>query len=102
VKAALDWIRKHYQLESNPGMGPAGLYYYYHVFAKALDATGVDVLVDNEGGKHHWRKDLFEELAERQRDDGSWINEHTRWLEGEPTLVTGYALLALSYCKPEK
>ena len=38
VKAAVDWIRRHYTLEENPGMGKAGLYYYYHTFAKAMDA----------------------------------------------------------------
>ena len=41
VKAALKWIQQHYDLSSNPGMGQAGLYYYYHTFAKALDAAGV-------------------------------------------------------------
>ena len=40
------------------------------------------------------------ELAKRQRPDGSWVNTDPRWLEGEPSLVTGYGLLALSYCKP--
>ena len=38
VKAAHEWIRKNYTLEQNPGMGDAGLYYYYHTFAKALSA----------------------------------------------------------------
>src|SRR5205823_298821 len=40
VKAAIDWIRKHYTLEENPGQGTAGLYYYYHTFAKSMDAWG--------------------------------------------------------------
>ena len=40
VKGAVDWIRRHYTLEENPGMGKAGLYYYYHTFAKAMDALG--------------------------------------------------------------
>ena len=100
VKAALEWIRKHYNLKSNPGMGNEGLYYYYHTFAKALDATGVDPVEDADGTKHEWRRELRDELLSRQRPDGSWINESSRWLEGEPSLVTGYALLALSYCRP--
>ena len=41
-----------------------------------------------------------DELLKRQRPDGSWVNRDSRWLEGEPSLVTGYVLLALSYCKP--
>ena len=33
---------------------------------------------------------------------GSWINEQDRWMEGDPRVVTGYALMALSHCKPKK
>ena len=100
VKAALEWVQKHYGLESNPGMGDAGLYYYYHIFAKALAATGLDAIEDADGVRRDWRRDLVEELARRQRSDGSWINGNVRWMEGDPSLVTGYALLALSYCRP--
>jgi squalene-hopene/tetraprenyl-beta-curcumene cyclase len=102
VKAALTWLRKHYDLEENPGMGAAGLYYYYHTFAKALDALGQDVFVDEDGTKHNWRHELIAELASRQQKNGSWLNDQNdRWLEGDANLVTGYALLALRYCKPE-
>ncbi len=55
VKAAVDWIRKNYDLKTNPGMGDSGLYYYYHVFAKALDAMGRDEFTDAAGRKHNWR-----------------------------------------------
>lgn len=102
VKAAYDWVRKHYDLETNPGLGRAGLYYYYHVFAKALDAFGEDIVVDEQGVPHDWRRELIRELARRQQPDGSWVNDETRWMEGEPALVTAYVLMALSYCKPEK
>ena len=100
VKAAMKWIQQHYDVSTNPGMGTSGLYYYYHVFAKALDAAGVKELVDADGKSHDWRADLAAELLKRQRPDGSWINADPRWLEGEPALVTAYSLLALSYCKP--
>ena len=100
VKAAIEWISKHYDLKSNPGMGNAGLFYYYHTFAKALSAVGDDALVDSDGKKHNWRGDLIGELTKRQQKNGSWLNENDRWLEGDPSLVTGYALLALSYCGP--
>lgn len=99
VKAALGWLKTHYDLESNPGMGTAGLYYYYQTFAKALAALGEDKLVDDKGVAHDWRKDLIETLTAKQRPDGSWINENNRWMEGDANLVTGYALLALSYAK---
>ncbi|MBC8353921.1 MAG: terpene cyclase/mutase family protein [Planctomycetes bacterium] len=101
VKAAYTWIGKNYDLASNPGMGSSGLYYYYHTFAKALDAMRVEQVEDEAGAKHNWRAELIRELAKRQQPDGSWLNENDRWLEGDPNLVTGYALLALSYCKPK-
>ena len=111
VKAAVEWLSKHYSLEDNPGMGDAGLYYYYHTFAKALDAldqsedgsaSGRGFFTDNDGTNHDWRKELIAELAGRQQADGSWTNKNSRWMEGDPNLVTGYALLALSYCRPKK
>jgi squalene-hopene/tetraprenyl-beta-curcumene cyclase len=99
VKAAIGWLRKHYALDSNPGMGDQGLYYYYQTFAKALAALGEDTFADEKGVSHEWRTDLIDALASRQRPDGSWVNENKRWLEGDANLATGYALLALSYCK---
>jgi squalene-hopene/tetraprenyl-beta-curcumene cyclase len=101
VKAAVGWIAKHYDLDSNPGMGDAGLYYYYHTFAKALSALGQDHFKDDKGELHNWRHELIAALAARQQKDGSWVNSNQRWLEGDANLVTGYALLALSYCKPK-
>ena len=95
------WIQQHYTLAENPGMGAAGLYYYYHTFAKALDAVGDDSIDDASGKSHDWRRELAERLFELQKDDGSWVNTSERWLEGDPNLVTAYALLTLSYCQPK-
>ncbi|MEN6457830.1 MAG: prenyltransferase/squalene oxidase repeat-containing protein [Thermoguttaceae bacterium] len=100
VKAALQWIRKNYDLKSNPGMGEAGLYYYYHTFAKALDVLGQDEIEDAKGVKHDWRRELTEELARRQKANGSWVNANTQWMEGDPNLATAFALLALTHCRP--
>lgn len=100
VKAAFEWIRQHYTLQQNPGMGKAGLYYYYHTFAKALDAYGIDYLRDADGNRHDWRKELTGRLAKLQKDNGSWVNENPRWYEGDPNLATAYGLMALSYCEP--
>jgi squalene-hopene/tetraprenyl-beta-curcumene cyclase len=100
VKAAFRWVRQHYGLAENPGLGDAGLYYYYHTFAKALSAIGQDLIEDSDGRKHDWRSDLVGALAQRQERNGSWVNRNHRWLEGDPNLVTAYALLALSYCRP--
>ncbi len=99
VKAAYEWVQKHYTLDENPGMGGNGLYYYYHTFAKALDAIGEATIVDGKGKSHDWRADLSERLVKSQNPDGSWINKAPRWLEGDPNLVTAYGLLSLSYCR---
>lgn len=100
VKAAVSWIRKHYTLAENPGLGQQGLYYYYHTFAKALSVLKIDRLEDADGREHDWRKDLSSALAQLQEPNGSWVNRAERWYEGDPNLATAYALLALSYCDP--
>jgi squalene-hopene/tetraprenyl-beta-curcumene cyclase len=101
---ANEWIRKNYTVESNPGMPPAisqrGLYYYYHTMAKTLSVMGLDEIDDAKGIRHDWRAELFAALKKRQRPDGSWLNETDRWYEGDPNLVTGYVLMALSHMKP--
>ncbi len=99
VKAALNWLKKHYSIEQNPGLGKQGLYYYYHTFARTLAVMEMDVFEDAEGVKHDWRKELVETLAAQQKSNGSWLNEADRWMEGDPNLVTAYVLLALSNCK---
>jgi squalene-hopene/tetraprenyl-beta-curcumene cyclase len=99
VKAAHQWLKKNYTVAANPGLGDQGLYYYYHTMAKCLSAVGMDAVEDDKGVKHDWRAEIIEALAERQNDDGSWVNQNARWLESDANLVTGYALLTLSYCK---
>ena len=99
VKAAVDWIRRHYTLDHNPNMPAAqtkdGLYYYYHVFARAMHAWGEETIVDSKGVPHQWRSELCRTLTALQREDGSWVNEQDRWFEGNPHLVTAYAILAM-------
>ncbi|MBP3960439.1 terpene cyclase/mutase family protein [Gemmata sp. G18] len=103
VQKALEWIGKNYTLDANPGMpevnSQRGLYYYYHTFAKTMDVLGIDEFTDAKGVKHDWRADLLAAIAKRQKPDGSFVNETDRWMEGDKNLVTGYALMALSYCK---
>jgi squalene-hopene/tetraprenyl-beta-curcumene cyclase len=104
VKAALDWIGRYWTLDYNPNM-PArqskqGLFYYYHVFGRAFQAWGEEVVTDHLGRKHDWRRELVKKLGEIQRDDGSWVNEADRWMEGHPALTTAYAVLALQAAYP--
>jgi squalene-hopene/tetraprenyl-beta-curcumene cyclase len=104
VKGAIDWIRRHYTLEENPGMGKAGLFYYYHTFAKAMTALGEDPFEDAKGVKHAWRAELVNALKKSQKEDGSWVNAGDRTFgEGDPNIATAFALLSLSYAtKPAK
>ena len=81
-------------------MGTAGYYYYLHTFAKALATIGDEHVVDDQQVRRDWRSELTAALADRQQDNGSWLNENSRWMEGDPHLVTSYALLALAYWQP--
>ena len=101
VKAAWDWIRKHWTLDENPGMkfadprgAEAGLYYYYQTFGKALGAYGEPVVTDAAGTAHDWRVELIRELKERQRPDGSFVGLD-KWMEDNPVLSTTFSVLAL-------
>jgi squalene-hopene/tetraprenyl-beta-curcumene cyclase len=106
IQTAYEWIRNNYTVEGNAGMPEQrskwGLYYYYHTMAKCLDALGEDFVIDAKGVKHDWRKDIVTALAKRQNKDGSWSNDAANWMEADTNLATGYALMALSYCRPRK
>ncbi len=99
VQAAFAWIQKYYTLERNPNMpgeqSLQGLYYYYQVFAKAFEAWGEPLITDDQGVRHNWREDLCRKLISLQNKDGSWVNSADRWYEGNPRLVTSYAILTL-------
>jgi len=104
IKKAYEWIQHNYTVDKNPGMPEVrsqwGLYYYYNTMAKSLDALGLDLVVDAAGKKHDWRRDITKALEKRQHKDGSFSNI-SNWMEADPNLVTGYALMALSYCRPK-
>jgi squalene-hopene/tetraprenyl-beta-curcumene cyclase len=106
ITKAYGWIQKNYTVERNPGMPKArelwGLYYYYHTMAKCLDVLGMDEVVDAQGKHHDWRADITVALAKLQKENGSWVNDSDHWMEGDPNVVSGYALMALSHCKPKK
>jgi len=96
VLAVFDWLRRNYTPEENPGMGPQGLYYYFHTMTKALTIYGVKELELANGRKINWRNEVAMKLINLQQRDGSWFNEqHGRWWEKDPALVTAYAVLSL-------
>lgn len=105
VKAAMRWIRAHYTLKENYGLGvrnpkkdaaQQGLYYYYMNFAKCLDAYG-EAEIETKQGKRNWAQDLAEELLGRQQPQGFWLNEQSeRWWEGNPLVPTSYTINGLN------
>ena len=104
VTAAFHWIERNYTLDLNPGFeassepGAAyqGLFYYFLAMSRALELFGVGTLMTPDGTAHNWRAELSGRLISMQLPDGSWVNNNSpRWFEGNPTLATAYALLAL-------
>ncbi|MCL2004718.1 MAG: terpene cyclase/mutase family protein [Planctomycetaceae bacterium] len=100
VRAAMDWISRHYTVTENPGRGAAGLYYYFQTMSKTLDVLALRY-VESGGKQNNWRADLSEHLISEQRPDGSWVNTaSSQFMENDTNLVTGYALLTLALCLP--
>lgn len=97
VRAALRWIQDNYSLEENPGMGLKTLYYYYMVFAKALNAFGEETVVDREGRSHAWREELGRKLVSLQYPEGYWVNQDPAWWQDNKVLVTSFTLIALEH-----
>ncbi|MBX3358188.1 MAG: hypothetical protein KF745_07150 [Phycisphaeraceae bacterium] len=103
VVEALGWIKDNYTLAENPGVGMEGMYYYFVMFSRALSAWGEEAIVASapkgDGGgsaePRNWRHDLIDRLAELQNEDGSFKSVNNRWMEGDPVLITAYALTAL-------
>ena len=42
VMAVRSWLNDNYTVKENPGMGPQGLFYYYHTMAKALSLFRIE------------------------------------------------------------
>ncbi len=55
VKAATEYLTKHYSVEENPGLGQRGLYYYYQALAKTLALLGKPTFTDDKNQAHDWR-----------------------------------------------
>ncbi len=94
VKSSLDYCERHWSVDENPGMGNQGLYYFYDIMARALQASGAESV-----GDHDWKKELATKLVSLQKPDGSWYNDNNRFWEADPILCTSFALLVLDICK---
>jgi len=95
VQNAMRWIREHYTVDENPGIGDKALYYYYMVFAKALKTVGEDTIVDPKGLAHNWREDLARKLISVQAPEGYWVNKNPAEMQGNRVLVTTFSMLAI-------
>ena len=98
VQAALRWIRENYTVDENPGMSQKTVYYYYLVFAKALQTFGEDTIVDSEGRRHNWREDLGRKLLELQYPEGYWVNAaDPDYMQDNKILVTAFTMMAINH-----
>ena len=95
VQAVLKWIRDNYTVDENPGIGQKTVYYYYMVFAKALQAVDEPIIVDSRGQRHNWREDLGRKLLSLQHPDGYWVNEVPWEMQDNKVLVTAFTMSAL-------
>lgn len=94
VRDSLEYCRRNWSVNENPGMGNQGLYYFYDIMARALSASGVEKV-----GEHEWKKELSAKLISLQKPDGSWFNDNNRFWESDPVLCTSFAILVLQLCR---
>lgn len=97
VEAAVSWIKDHYTLDENPGVGQKTVYYYYMVFAKALQTYGDAIIVDAKGRRHNWREELGKKMLELQHPEGFWVNTDPAEWQDNKVLVTAFTIIGLEY-----
>jgi squalene-hopene/tetraprenyl-beta-curcumene cyclase len=95
VESAMNWIKQHYTLDENPGVGQKAVYYYYMVFAKALKAYGDPIIVDAKGRRHNWREELIKKMLELQKPEGYWVNTEPAEWQTNKDLVTAFTLITI-------
>ena len=88
--------------QENPSAGKDSLYYYYHIFGKALDAYGEPKLTAPDGSEHAWYDELVRKVVSLQHADGYWENTSGRYMENLRELATAHAIIALEtgYAEP--
>jgi squalene-hopene/tetraprenyl-beta-curcumene cyclase len=95
VDAAIDWLKSHYTVDENPGMGQKTVYYYYMVMAKALAAIDEPTITDAGGVAHNWREELARKLIDLQHPEGFWVNPVPDEWQDNKVLVTSFTLSAI-------
>jgi squalene-hopene/tetraprenyl-beta-curcumene cyclase len=100
VKAAVDWLRAHFDGAAHPGAYPPGreadkdAVYFYYAWSVV---QSLDWVPRDEAGR--WAAALAEGLLARQRPDGSWSNPCLAVREDDPVLATALAVAALRACQ---
>lgn len=95
VDSAVRWLRQHYTVDENPGMGQKTVYYYYMVMARALSVVGDPTIVDSEGRSREWREELARKLIDLQHSEGFWVNPVRDEWQDNKVLVTTFVLQAI-------
>jgi squalene-hopene/tetraprenyl-beta-curcumene cyclase len=95
VQAVMKWIRDNYTVDENPGLGQKTVYYYYMVFARALQAVGDNMVVDASGRPHNWREELGRKLLSLQHPDGYWVNSVPDEMQDNKVVVTAFTMTAI-------
>jgi squalene-hopene/tetraprenyl-beta-curcumene cyclase len=99
-RAAHDWLVKHFQAGRHPGtyaerreMDRMAVYYYY---TASLARAPADLVVTHGDESVPVTRLLAEDVAGRQREDGSWVNPAHAIREDDAVLATSFALIALA------
>jgi squalene-hopene/tetraprenyl-beta-curcumene cyclase len=95
VQSVVKWISNNYTVDENPGMGQKTVYYYYMVFAKAMQAIGEPVITDARGRNHNWREELGRKLLSLQHPEGYWVNTVPDEMQNNKVLVTTFTMTAI-------
>jgi len=102
VVAAYDWIRRHYSVTENPGLGEKGLYYYYYTMARTLELWGSPTIKVGNIDRN-WAAELAARVISLQdkggkANDGSWFGD-AKWMEDDHALATAYSVYVLNTCR---
>jgi squalene-hopene/tetraprenyl-beta-curcumene cyclase len=98
IASALEWIKKTFTVQENPGVGRKEYYEYLHLLAKGLTVANLQEVETPTGRKIDWAREVALKLVNTQAPDGSWENkspEAAHSLESDPAYTTAHALLAL-------
>jgi squalene-hopene/tetraprenyl-beta-curcumene cyclase len=100
VRAARQWLDRNFSASTHPGgyvraresAKPALYFYYARSIARSWRMAPTEQVRDHA-------KALAAALIERQKTDGSWINDAVDVREDDPLVATPLAMMALADCQ---